>query len=722
MIDGLPKLKLTMLIWMKEVKWKLFIKFVIFSLLFLNSSFSENLDIPQSIDFTLTNSNYNKYIKGSMRAYTDGEIYGKRNIKKKYKKWIKSKIIIDKKTIDAELRILGDWKDHLRPPQTSLKVKISDSSYYGITRFNLFLPETREAENEIFWTLMLKYLGFPSLFTRMVDVNLNGEVYKALFQEDATKEFLERNNLTETVILKRNDFGFYLDSDEQTIYKNLFYSSFLIDNNNFLKNETARFIVSEAIALKSNRNFKNRILNEEFFVSIHEKYAPHGLSVRNRKYIYIPYKKIFLPLYYDGNVLIVPGKTDCDKPIKEQILVKFKEEYKYLSFKNLTKSQECVLRDIFFQSIGKIEKLNNFFLNKEFDDNKKIEGYTKIKSKIIDYLKENELDNENYLHKTVDKTITYSFLYNDKSLSCTYNIEQDKIVSCKQIDSETYDKLISQSGRFEVRNNFKSFPINLGSFNNEVPIIQLNYTAKEFVINKKATYYFIKQDRKNENIRFKINNNDAKLFIQGNFENINFEFVNELGLLTNKSDNVRYDKNLLTGCINFFDSNFRNVTLKSTDMNCEDSINIKNSYGNINEILINNSLFDALDLDFSKIRINNLFVKNAKNDCIDFSFGEYVVDLVDLKDCGDKGISIGEKSKFNLKSGTIFNSTTGIASKDDAITKISNTIINDVDICLAAYNKKREFKGSKITAKKIICKNYNKFKQSDDLSEINIIY
>ena len=138
-----------------------------------------------------------------MKAYTDGELYGKKNIKKKYKKWVKAKILINQKKINAKIRILGDWKDHLRPPQTSLKVKIVDDSYHGITRFNLFLPETRKGENEVFWTLMLKKLGFPSLYTRMIDVNLNGNFYRAIFQEDATKEFLERNSLTETVILKK---------------------------------------------------------------------------------------------------------------------------------------------------------------------------------------------------------------------------------------------------------------------------------------------------------------------------------------------------------------------------------------------------------------------------------------------------------------------------------------------------------------------------------------
>ena len=71
----------------------------------------------------------------------------------------KSKDCSQQKKIESEIRILGDWKDHLRPPLTSLKVKINNDSFNGITRFNLFLPETRKEENEVFWTLMLKYLG-----------------------------------------------------------------------------------------------------------------------------------------------------------------------------------------------------------------------------------------------------------------------------------------------------------------------------------------------------------------------------------------------------------------------------------------------------------------------------------------------------------------------------------------------------------------------------------
>ena len=121
---------------------------------------------------------------------------------------------------------MGDWKDHLRLPLTSLKVKIQDDSYYGVTRFNLYLPHTRKGENEVFWSLLLSYLEFPTLYTRMVDVNFNGNRYRAIFQEDATKEFLERNYITETVILKKNDFEFYLNKYENDIYEKNFSSSF----------------------------------------------------------------------------------------------------------------------------------------------------------------------------------------------------------------------------------------------------------------------------------------------------------------------------------------------------------------------------------------------------------------------------------------------------------------------------------------------------------------
>ena len=156
-------------------------------------------------------------------------------------------------------------------------------------------------------------------------------------------------------------------------------------------------------------------------------------------------------------------------------------------------------------------------------------------------------------------------------------------------------------------------------------------------------------------------------------------------------------------------------------MNCEDSVNIKNSFGNLEKVEISNSQFDALDLDFSQISINELFVDNAKNDCLDFSFGDYKIIKAKLDYCGDKGISVGEKSKLNLINAMIFNSKIGVASKDDAVTSIDNVMIKNINTCLAAYNKKKEFQGSTIKVKNFNCDKYQTQLQTDNLSKILIL-
>ena len=58
----------------------------------------------------------------------------------------------------------------------------------------------------------------------------------------------------------------------------------------------------------------------------------------------------------------------------------------------------------------------------------------------------------------------------------------------------------------------------------------------------KGTYYFIKQDIKNKNLKFDFLNSEAKLFIQGNFENVNFEFNREFNFQKDKINEIRYDK------------------------------------------------------------------------------------------------------------------------------------------------------------------------------------
>ena len=77
---------------MRTIKCLLILPFFFIDIIFLTSSFSKDFIIPNSIEFELSNSEYNKYLRRSMEAYTDGEIYGKKILKKNIKSGLKLKL------------------------------------------------------------------------------------------------------------------------------------------------------------------------------------------------------------------------------------------------------------------------------------------------------------------------------------------------------------------------------------------------------------------------------------------------------------------------------------------------------------------------------------------------------------------------------------------------------------------------------------------------------
>ena len=127
------------------------------------------------------------------------------------------------------------------------------------------------------------------------------------------------------------------------------------------------------------------------------------------------------------------------------------------------------------------------------------------------------------------------------------------------------------------------------------------------------------------------------------------------------------DKNGLTGCITFSNLDIQNVSIEASGSTCEDTINLINVTGFLDSVKINNSLSDALDIDFSEISIKNIEVSNAGNDCVDFSLGKYEIKNLILSKCGDKAVSIGERSFAKLNNLKADNVVIGLASKDSSI-------------------------------------------------------
>ena len=216
-------------------------------------------------------------------------------------------------------------------------------------------------------------------------------------------------------------------------------------------------------------------------------------------------------------------------------------------------------------------------------------------------------------------------------------------------------------------------------------------------------------------------------FYKGNLQEIEINFhgfidpkmfkeVNKI----NKIPNYPIDLNGLTGCLSFIKVNFNNVEINSTNSSCEDSVNLIDVKGSINKIDISNSFSDGLDVDFSNIKIENINIFSSGNDCSDFSSGIYEINKFNLQNCGDKSLSVGEKSFLKLNRIISNNSNIGIASKDSSIVKLNEGFFSNLNTCLSAYNKKQEFNGGYIYAKKIECKNYYTNIMTDLYSEIKI--
>ena len=703
---------------------------------FINNS----LALPNKIKIELNPKNYGSYMKKVLRATVDDGDY----IKKKHKKWLDANIIYSKKKIKAKIRITGDWKDHINSFNSSLYVKLTDGNFDGITRFKLLLPITRNYEQQIYWNNLLNFIGYKTLRMDFIEVDLNNKKYIAIFEEVPNKEFLENNQVREGPILEfderihwQNDGAFqkvneFVKNHQVDKYEDDFYNIFnsiKVVNKSYLKSFEAVKISSDAIYLMSLKNWTNFFNNFQFYKSISKKYADHGLSLNNRIFAYSPVHFELFEIYKEGNITLDGDNNFIELCDQNNIdLEKFNLFYEKYNFKfKSTARMKCVFEDFMtnYKNL-KDEKNNRLLLTKK----EKSQSFEYLIKKIIQ-----AIDSKNFREKKLKKNDLiqkYSLMYKNQFYICNFNTIVEEIVYCKEISINDYKNIISGDDIPYKSKDLKLFTINLGNidFNLNVNILK-NY-KKNFYVFKDGYTNLIKLNefKKNKNlpeeITFEIRHPKSRLLLYGDLSDkitLNFVYYGEHANknIIDQFKNGRFNSNGLTGCVTFVNTKFNSAKLKSSGMFCEDSINIINSEGEINNIEIKDSLFDGLDIDYSNISIKNINVKFAQNDCIDFSGGFYKLQNLSLNFCGDKGISIGEKSNLSVENAKIFNSNIGIASKDSSILNIQNARVENAKVCFSAYNKKQEFTGSELNINYSFCNNYLYKVDIDNLSEINLI-
>lgn len=140
------------------------------------------------------------------------------------KDYVPVEIDFENKKIAAEVRLKGDWLDHLKGSKWSYRVKLEDDfSVLGMQRFSLHHPRTRSYLDEWVFHQMLEHEDILTPAYTFVQVWWNEE-YKGVYalEEHFSPTLLARQHRKDAPILKFSEDGFWqLQAHHQRYGKNL---------------------------------------------------------------------------------------------------------------------------------------------------------------------------------------------------------------------------------------------------------------------------------------------------------------------------------------------------------------------------------------------------------------------------------------------------------------------------------------------------------------------
>jgi hypothetical protein len=691
--------------------------------------------------------NSKKWNKNSFRIINYPSFQIPQDFKKKYK----GKLIVvynfGECKYDISLRQLGDLKDHISFFKGnlihSLKVVIKDGNVAGITKFNLFIPETRGLKEELVGVSILKNLNFLTPRTDYVEVKFNGNNFHMLFQESITKEFIENNNRPE---------GPIFEGDEKYIWDSKFGEPFTLENISLARQENAKWILKgsnyksislEAFSklqeiymefaesndygiklnLKKLSNANNMQLQKwkNFEILLIAMNGYHGLRPHNRKFFWNSFTKSFEPIYYDGNLKFknISLSNDLSGSVSKSIYLDWAKQINSEDFDSVRN----LLRNLSLQSVR--DDISNKFLISKEEINSIVKLITKNIDKLQKYRKEfinNKLFQDqklkNYESTYFEKFPEGKFLNAEQKKNnqfLFYVCDLSKKCQKKFIQDEYLIKIISSNLDNDKHFFFNNFKIN------EINIFKEDFFEKKTIKIISSIGLKINYEQKNNLISLaQSKSNDWALILDSSFEDFQINFSgSNLPPSDDQDSKSRINGYGLTGCLNFYNVNFKNSVLTSNAGRCEDSINLVSSFGSLKKISVSKSYYDALDMDFSNLIINRLEINNSGNDCVDVSYGNYIIAEAFLELCKDKSISIGERSHLRVSNLEISNSLKGISSKDFSKTFIENLSSYNVDLDLEAFNKKQEFGGSFLQVNNIKGDYIETFKDENSFISIN---
>lgn len=625
-------------------------------------------------------------------------------------------------TYEAEIRISGDLSDHVvldsGSVMSSLDVKLITGHVGGVVRFKLFLPKTRNSENEVFATEVLSLLGHLAPRTALMPISVNGAQYEVLFQEKLAKEMLEANGLRESALVEVDE-EFYVTRPTNGDTRGVFAR---VSNAPWAsRSSTAEDVagkameqLSRALAVARGESVAFPIENilqpsfdraglidvASFRSAVMAMAGAHALFVHNRKFYFDPLRDRLVPVYYDGNIGTEQNIEDSN------------------AFIDRAGWREAVGRNRASAEAIDVGQLRN-----------RLEGLgvenlseNEVRSKVQDVISglDGQLRNADdfpvlLLPPQVDVSPETTYEVFDGFAREFRGVGRDSFAGwffCEfpesdclklSLDNDSLEDVLE--GRYQqdgIPYKFVGMSTENTSSNaqSEVRRIELEQGAYLEIVGAISPSI----NFRTKTLRLKQWDSVGRAVLTGGaLEDWIIEFSG-FGI-DGASPEVesRFDSMLLTGCLTLQDMNVVSLRIVIRQTPCEDGLNMMRVNGNVERVVVDTSAEDALDADFSNVDFGELLVTRAGNDCIDLSGGQYRVGVLQTDYCGDKALSVGEGSSATVNDFTASNSAVGVASKDSSHVKINSAIFTDVDLCGSAYRKKQEFSGASLTITNLEC-------------------
>jgi len=232
--------------------------------------------------------------------------------------YVPAAIRLGHEEIPVELRLKGDWANHIASDKWSFRVRTVGENYiYGMQRFSLHDPSMRSYLNEWLFLENLRGEDVLAVGYRFVHVVLNGE-YKGIYalEEGFSKELFESQQRREGLIIRYDEdlvWEYRAFYDDQLIPRgvNEFYIIDEFQSGQISSNPTLVAQRDAAVGMLRALWTGERDAADIFdltrmgrFLALSDLWsAPHGLIWHNLRYYYNPVMARLEPIAFDSDAL-----------------------------------------------------------------------------------------------------------------------------------------------------------------------------------------------------------------------------------------------------------------------------------------------------------------------------------------------------------------------------------------------------------------------------------